>query len=395
MRLSILRVLFITMFEPFASTGPSSHLRGLSQALAKLGCEIHIMVLSKKPGNPILRDVQLHYINTSYASFSRLPILKVVLLPLVSVGKVIDRFCQVHKIDIIHSSCAGFGLDRTVDIPSITTCHGTDFGEFITLSKVPLSVMTPNLIIEIISTMLGVFGSHDKRAYGDKTIAVSKAIKNELVNFIGLSEEKIVPIHNGVDISSFTEFQKIKKTNEQAILSVGRFSWSKGHIFLIDAMPAVLSEYPNAKLWLVGEFLPTRARVPLQQHIKKLGIEKSVFFTGKVSTQRLNYLYHEAEVYVQPSLYEPFGITVLEAMSMRKPVIATNVGGIPEIIKNDREGLIVEPRNSLQLAEAISQMLSDPSRRRTIGNNARKRVEEEFTWEKNASKTLELYNHMI
>ena len=82
-------------------------------------------------------------------------------------------------------------------------------------------------------------------------------------------------------------------------------------------------------------------------------------------------------------------------MSMRKPVIATNVGGIPEIIKNDREGLLVEPRNSLQLAEAISQMLSDPSRRRKIGNNARKRVEEEFTWEKNASKTLELYNHMI
>lgn len=395
MRLSILRVLFLTKFEPFASTGPSSHLRGLSQALAKLGCEIHIMVLSKKQGNPILKGVQLHCINTYYVSFSRIPILNVILLPLVSVGRVIDRFCKVRKIDIIHSSCAGFGLDRTVDIPSITTCHGTDFGEFITLSKVPLSFMTPNLAIEIISTMLGVFGSNDKRTYGDKTIAVSKAIKNELVSFCGLSEKKVVPIHNGVDISSFTEFQKEKKTKEHTILSVGRFAWSKGHIFLIDAMPAVLSEYPDAKLWLVGEFLPTRASVPLQQHIKKLGIEKSVFFTGKVSSKRLNCFYQEAEVYVQPSLYEPFGITVLEAMSMRKPVIATNVGGIPEIIKNDREGLLVEPRNSLQLAEAISQMFSDPSRRRKIGNNARKRVEKEFTWEKNASKTLELYKYMI
>jgi glycosyltransferase involved in cell wall biosynthesis len=243
--------------------------------------------------------------------------------------------------------------------------------------------------------MLGVFESHKKRAYGDKTIAVSKAIKNELLSFVGLSEEKVVPIHNGVDLSSFPEFQAAVKTKERAILSVGRFAWSKGHIFLIDAMPAVLSEYPDTKLWLVGEFLPTRASVPLQQHIKKLGIEKSVFFTGRVSKKRLNYLYHEAEVYVQPSLYEPFGITVLEAMSMRKPVIATSVGGIPEIIKNDREGILVEPRNSLQLAEAISEMLSDPSRRRKIGNNARKRVEEEFTWEKNASKTLKLYNHMI
>jgi len=394
MRLISLRVLFLTKFEPFSSTGPSSHLRGLSQALSKLGCEVHIMVLNAKQGNQILKGVQLHYVNTFYQSFSEIPIFNVILRPLISVGKVIDRFCRDYKIDIIHSSCAGFGADRTVDIPSVTTCHGTDFGEFITFSSAPISFITPNLIIEIISALLGVFESHDKREYGDKTIAVSKAVKNELLSFCGLPKERVVTIHNGVDISSFVEFQTGEKTKENVILSVGRFAWSKGHKFLIDAMPAVLSEYPNAKLWLVGDFLATRGSVLLQQRIRKLGIEKSVLFTGKVSTQRLHCLYRQAEVFVQPSLYEPFGITLLEAMSMRKPVVATRVGGIPEIIRNDREGLLVEPGNSLQLAEAILHMFSDPSGRRKFGINARKRVAQEFTWEKIALKTLELYRNM-
>ncbi len=80
---------------------------------------------------------------------------------------------------------------------------------------------------------------------------------------------------------------------------------------------------------------------------------------------------------------------------MQKPIVATNVGGIPEIIRNDREGLLVNPGNSLQLAEAISQMFSDPSGRQNFGINARKRVEKKFTWEKNASTTLELYRNMI
>ncbi len=248
------------------------------------------MVLSKKRSNRILKGVHLHYINTFYESFRGIPIFNIILRPLISIGKAIDRFCEVHNIDIIHNSCAGFGLDRTIDIPSFTTCHGTDFGEFITLSKAPISLINPNLTIEIISAMLGVFESHDRREYGDKTIAVSKAIRNELLSFCGLPEEHVVTIYNGVDIARFAELRTAKKTKEHVILSIGRFSWSKGHIFLINAMPAVLSEYPNAKLWLVGDFLPARASVPLQQHIRKLGIEKSVFFTGKVSTKRLNCL---------------------------------------------------------------------------------------------------------
>jgi glycosyltransferase involved in cell wall biosynthesis len=380
--------------DPLASTGPSSYLRGLSQALSKLGCDVHILALNTKQTSQIVNNVKVHYISTFYEPFRRIPGINIILSPLISVGKIIDRFCKDYKIDIIHNSCAGFGTDRLVDIPSVTTCHGTGLGELMAYSGVPISFINPNLSIDIILTMLHVFQSRDKREYGDKTIAVSKSIADELVRFCHLPKYRVITIHNGIDLSRIVELREGEKSKEHAILSVSRFVWSKGHKFLIDAMPHILSEYPDAKLWLVGDFRPTRATIPLSQYIRKLGIKNSVIFTGKVSTEKLYYLYHKAEIFVQPSVYEPFGITILEAMSLQKPIVATNIGGIPEIITNGIEGILVEPRNNMQLADAILHMFSDSSKRRRLGINARKKVEREFTWEKIAAKTLKLYKSM-
>jgi 1,4-alpha-glucan branching enzyme len=201
-----------------------------------------------------------------------------------------------------------------------------------------------------------------------------------------------VAIHNGIDLSSFTDLRAEEEGEEHTILSVGRLEWRKGYKYLIDAMPNVLSEYTSAKLLVVGV---GDQKAHLQRHARKLGIENSVLFLGKVSAERLYSLYHEAEVYVQPSLYEPFGITILEAMSMRKPVVATRVGGIPEIITNGVEGLLVEPGDSLQLAKATTNLFSDSSSRRRLSTNARKRVEREFTWEAIAKKTLEFYTNLL
>jgi glycosyltransferase involved in cell wall biosynthesis len=184
----------------------------------------------------------------------------------------------------------------------------------------------------------------------------------------------------------------VDREKEHMILSVGRLVWRKGYKYLIDAMLHVLSEYPNAKLVIVGH---GEQGIPLQIYVKKLGIDGSVRFLDNVSREKLYSLYSEAEVYVQPSLYEPFGITILEAMSMRKPVVATSVGGIQEIITNGVEGLLVEPRNSSQLADAVINLLSDSSLRRKLGNKARERVEKEFTWEAIAKKNLALYNNLL
>jgi len=369
-------------------------MRGLSQSLTKLGCEVHVLVLNSENSNRVVNEVQLHYLSPSSNPYLRIPVAKDSVFSLRARAEV-DRLCREHKMDIIHGqspSSYGYGLLRRRDIPFVVTLHGTSFGELVSYFDVLLSFINRNLIFEAMGEMLAAFLTNIEYKRADKIIAVSKATAEETVRFFRLPREHVVTIHNGIDLASFTDLRVEEENEEHTMLSVGRLSWRKGYKYLIDAMPSVLAEYPDAKLFLVGD---GEQRTPLQRHVKKLGIENSVSFLGNVSAEKLHSLYHEADVYVQPSLYEPLGIAILEAMSMRKPVVATRVGGIPELITNGVEGLLVEPRNSLQLARAITNVFSDSSCRERFGSNARKRVEREFTWEAIAKETMELYRNLL
>lgn len=388
-----LRVLFISIMDPFMSaTGPGAHMRGLSQSLTKLGCEVHILVLNPKNSNRVVNGIQMHYRDLSPST--RAPLVTDLSFNLISFREV-DKLCSEYKMDIIHGqspSSYGYGLLRRSDIPFVVTLHAS-LGEYTSFFNIPLSFMNRNLVYELMMSSVMLFLTsflEYKRA--DKVIAVSKSIAEETIAYCHLPRRRVVTIHNGIDLAGFTDLRGDEENENHTLLSVGRLSWRKGYKYLIDAMPSVLSEYPDAKLLLLGY---GEQRKPLQQNVKKLGIESSVLFLDKVSTERLHSLYHEAEVYVQPSLYEPFGITILEAMSMKKPIVATRVGGFPEIITNEVEGLLVEPGNSLNLAEAIINLLSDSSYRRRLSCNARRRVEREFTWEAIAKKTIELYRNLL
>jgi len=378
------------MYDPFVSpTGPAAHLRGLSQSLSKLGCDVHILVLDSRDKNRDVNGVHVHYHNPFGMSVA-----KDYIFSQISIG-IINRLCRECEIDIVHGqspSSYGYALLRRSNIPFVVTLHGTSFGEFASYFDVPHSFINPTLVLSAMSEMLFALLTCIEYRRADKVIAVSKATAEETVRFYRLPRERVTTIHNGIDLQSFTDSQVGAENEEHTILSVGRLSWRKGYKYLIDAMPIVLLEYPDARLLLVGNGIQ---RASLAQQVRKLGVEDSVLFSDKVSTEKLFSLYHEAEVYVQPSLYEPFGITILEAMSMRKPVVATRTGGIPELIKNGAEGLLVEPRNSLQLASAIADVFSDASLRRRLGSNSRKRVEREFTWEAIATKTLKLYTNLL
>ena len=390
-----MRVLFLSFYDPFmVETGPGAHLKGLSKSLGKLGCEVHILALNSTTIGRVVDGVQLHSFSPSLNPFLSIRVTRDYFFSLISFREV-DRLCREYKMDIIHGqspSSYGYGLQRRRDIPFVVTLHGTSLGEFASYFDVPISSVNSNIIFGAMGEMLAAFLTNIEYKCADKVIAVSKATAEETVRFYRLPKERVVAIHNGIDLSSFTDLRVEEENEEHTVLSVGRLSWRKGYKYLIDAMPDILSEYRNARLLLVGE---GDQRTPLQQHARKLGIENSVLFLGKVSAERLYSLYHEADVYVQPSLYEPLGITILEAMSMRKPVVATRVGGIPELITNGAEGILVEPGNSLQLAEAITNVLSDSSCRERFGSNARKRVEREFTWETIAKKTLEFYTNLL
>jgi glycosyltransferase involved in cell wall biosynthesis len=129
--------------------------------------------------------------------------------------------------------------------------------------------------------------------------------------------------------------------------------------------------------------------------VEEWGLSSRVAFTGKVSTEALRALYRRTEVAVLPSLYEGFGLPAAEAMACETPVVATAVGALPEVLGNEGAGDLVPPRNPQALARAILKLQADAEERRKMGLLGRKRVEEFFTWEKVAERTVNVYRELI
>jgi glycosyltransferase involved in cell wall biosynthesis len=391
-----LKVLFLSFFDPFlVETGVGAHIRGLTQALDKLGCEVHILVLTSNGRCRVENKLKVYGFSRFLDYFLHLPVVNGHILPLASTG-LVNRMCKEYGIDIVHGqspSSWAYSLLRECGTPFVVTLHSTSFGEFNSYLDMPISHVNRGVVIGALSEIFSALLTRIEYAYADKVVAVSKAIAEDAIRYFRLPRERVTVIHNGIDLKSLVNFGfSNDEVREHVILSVGRLVWRKGFRFLIDAMPHILSEYSDAKLFLVGDGDQRRI---LEQRVKKLGIDHSVYFLGRVSKERLYSLYKTADAYVQPSLYEPCAITILEAMSMGKPIVATSVGGNPELITNLAEGLLVEPKNSLQLADAIIRLLSDSSLKRKLGVNARKKVEKDFTWEAIANKTLKIYSSLL
>jgi glycosyltransferase involved in cell wall biosynthesis len=386
-----LKVLFLSIYDPYEHIfGAGNHLRNLSETLRDLGCEIHILIPGSKTNTQTKNGLYLHTVKTNLLRSQG----NGIVFSATSYRSV-NRICNDYKIDIIHSqSPSGFGYSifRNKKRPFVVTLHGTSFGELSAYSNVPFSNFSTALMRDaiLVQPLFALFTSIEyKRA--NKIIAVSKYLTQEAKNFYHLPKEKIVPIYNGVNLPELKSSSS--ETEEgQNVLFVGRLIWRKGAQYLIDAFPQVLSAYPDAKITIVGS---GEQKKFLQEKVKQLKIDDSVQFLSNVPSDRLWELYSQADVFIQPSLYEPLGITVLEAMSFSKPVIASRVGGIPELVQNGVNGLLVEPGNTNQLVEATKRLFSDPSLGRKYGQNAREKVEAQYTWKKIGQKTLQLYEELL
>jgi glycosyltransferase involved in cell wall biosynthesis len=173
------------------------------------------------------------------------------------------------------------------------------------------------------------------------------------------------------------------------ILYVGRiYSYQKGLDYLIRAIPIILSKETEIKFVMIGEDYGSKAS--LIKLAKKLKVEKYIIFTGHIPYNELLKAYAAADVFVLPSIFEPFGIVLLEAMASKKPIVATNVGGIPEIVKNGKNGILVRPKNEEELADAILFLLSHEDQAKMMGINGYNMVKN-YSWELIAKKIENVY----
>ncbi len=243
----------------------------------------------------------------------------------------------------------------------------------------------------------------------DVIVTVSHAMKDELTK-LGFPKDKIQVCYNGVDPQKYSpetvnaeQIKKVRafygiKDDEFMILFLGRLVGVKGVDKLIMAMPHVLQKTPKAKLVIVGlgdlqEYLSNLVKATKMQDFVKFR------FDFIPEEERIIH-YAACDVAVFPSLYEPFGIVALEAMSMERPVVvgAAGVSGMREIVVccgEEQCGFHVNPADPSDIAWGINSALESPEKSKWLGKNGRRRVLNEFTWDKIAEKTLEVYEQII
>jgi len=221
----------------------------------------------------------------------------------------------------------------------------------------------------------------------DKIQAISNALAKRAQKF-GAKNVEVVP--NGIDLNLFSQDLKIKKEKFR-IICVSHLKKIKGLGYLIEAMPEILAKFPQAKLILIGEG-PERKKLEFQ--IARLGLQDRVELKGKLTNQAIPEELQKAEVFVLPSLSEGLGISILEAQACGVPVIASKVGGILDIIEDRKTGILIEPKNPRQIAQAIIKIFSQPEFAQKLIQNAKDDLKK-YDWQNIAQKINRIYQELL
>lgn len=244
-----------------------------------------------------------------------------------------------------------------------------------------------------ISSLANSLVERASRGLTDKFIAVSQGLKDKLVSG-GLPEDRVTVIYNGIEPGEFRRpddpdaaLRKLGITLGVPVVGVvARLHLVKGHRFFLEAAADVLTQRPDTRFLVIGDgpCLPA-----LKGQARRLGIEEKVIFTGFVDDVRP--VMAGLDLLVISSLWEGFGLSAVEAMALEVPVVATEVGGLPEVVKHGETGLLAPPANASALAKGIIWMLEHPEATSEMVKKGKANVLEKFSAQAMARRTVELY----
>jgi len=389
-----LSVMMLTWeFPPRIIGGISPHVYYLSKSLARNGVKVYV-VTCDFPGAPqheVVDGVEIFRID-SYKNPSPDFATWVYLM---NVNMQKEAAALVNsldgKVDVFHAhdwlvATAGIGLKHVFRKPLLATMHSTEIGR-------------RNGIHFDYERMI-----HETEAWltyeAWRVICCSDYMVSHVRWAFGLPADKLVMAPNGVNADVYAKIDnddlsrirsKFALPEEKIILFVGRLVHEKGVHVLVNAVPKVLGRV-NAKLIIVGNGY---MRDQLSNIVKSMGFAHKVMFTGFVDDETLRKLQKCADVSVVPSLFEPFGIVALEAMAAKSPVVVSDTGGLSEIVEHDVSGVKVYADNPESLVWGITKVLTDDNYANWLRNNAYKRIQEKYDWNKIAQQTKTIYNNVL
>ncbi|MEM2241049.1 MAG: glycosyltransferase family 4 protein [Candidatus Bathyarchaeia archaeon] len=375
--------------------GIETCLHQLCPALARLGVNVTLLTCAEKglPRKQFIEGFEVRrvdFLGVIGALTSRLKVsgalygliartLFLIILPIHLIKALGETGAEaIH----VHCLCALSALPASITKmltgkPLIITMHGTFLGYYSKAIKPPLSWLISTA--EKAYLRLGVY---------DKILVEDKYTYKLLIK-LGISREKISLLpYPGIKIEVFRKAHPINALKDKLIiLHHGRLVPKRGLKNLIEAMPKVIGGFPEATLIIAGEG-PEKTR--LRKLAENLGLAQHVRFIGLAPYELIPALVKSSTIVVNPSLVEGHSSSVIEAMAASKPVIATKVGGITDIIRDGETGILIEPENPDQIAEAIMKLLKNPKMMEAIGERASKKAEE-FSIENLAKKEAQIY----
>jgi glycosyltransferase involved in cell wall biosynthesis len=227
-----------------------------------------------------------------------------------------------------------------------------------------------------------------------RMVAVSQDLKRFIHEKVGIPETRVEVIYNGVALAQTVTDEDVQKCKVELGISggypvlgvVGSLYPVKGHRFLLEAMPEILGRWPKAQLLVIGR---GELEIALKEQVEQLVIGANVHFLGM--RQDVSRLLSLLDAFVLPSSSEGLSIALLEAMASGKPVVATRVGGNPELIDHGRTGFLAQPEDARDLAANLLKLLSDPGTMHQFGRQAAERVRQHFSMEQMADRYRDLY----
>ena len=309
-----------------------------------------------------------------------------------------DKLNKLWKFDVVHFN-EPHVMFKKPKIPSVCTFHSTQVNEI----KLKLADMNTLRTVRdigdlVLKSSIGSISDFFTAHATDKIICPSPHLAELVKSYCSVDDGKVCCIPNGLDVKVFDKIDDeptsilrqydLKKGNY--LLFIGRLSSLKGVQYLIDAFKVIKKDYINLKLVIVGTG-------DFEVYLKNLsqGIG-GIVFTGHIESLNVRtILYRNCSFVVVPSIYEGLPTVVLEAMACRKAVVASEVGGIPLLIRHGQNGFLTKPGGSQGIEKSIRLLLENTSLREHMGAFGRRLVEKDFTIDKMVSKTLLTYESVL
>ncbi|HEY5494375.1 MAG TPA: glycosyltransferase family 4 protein [Candidatus Anoxymicrobiaceae bacterium] len=386
-----MRVLLLSWeYPPRIIGGLGRHVYHLATSLAAQGVKVHV-VTKDHPGAPEYEESEGVHIYRVVNYPPDIPqeewVPWTLQFNVALLEKAVALINDIKNFNVIHAhdwlvAHAATSLKHAYKIPLVATVHATEYGRHQGHLPGPM-----NKLIHQIEWWLTFESS--------RTICCSQYMMEQITDIFQLPTDKVEVIPNGIDHESFKRDvsvdlyrKRFVPPGDKLVFFVGRLVYEKGVQTVIEAMPLIMNKVPNVTFVVAGSGPHLNE---LKALVSAFDLDEKVKFTGHMDTDALCAFYKSADLTVVPSLYEPFGMVVLESMAMGTPTIVADTGGLSEIVVHEETGLKFEPGNPESLADAMLRVLSDDDLASRITADAMAYMGDTYNWDRIARKTLDVY----